>query len=153
MFQIPSWIYNGFLGGSEFKQNPGTFLLKFNGCITIKKNKMKKLFLILFIGILTPVMFGQTKTELKPADLPKPITDFLTKNLKNYTVDKAFKVDSKGVITYDLLLLHGADKAVFIFDKDGKFIKRADRADKDTAKKAQETKAPPTDQKKTEPKK
>jgi len=116
-------------------------------------NKMKKLFLILFIGIFAPVLFGQTKTELKTADLPKPITDFLAKNFKNYTVDKAFKVDSKGVITYDLLLRQGADKAVFIFDKDGKFVKRADRADRDAAKKAQETKTPPADQKKPEPKK
>jgi len=114
---------------------------------------MKKLFLILFIGIFAPVLFGQTKTELKTADLPKPITDFLAKNFKNYTVDKAFKVDSKGVITYDLLLRQGADKAVFIFDKDGKFVKRADRADRDAAKKAQETKTPPADQKKPEPKK
>jgi hypothetical protein len=116
-------------------------------------NKMKKLFLILFIGILSPVVFGQTKTELKPADLPKPITEFITKNVKSFTIDKAFKVDSKGVITYDLLLIHGADKAVFIFDKDGNFIKRADRGDKAAAKKAPETKTQPTDQKKPEPKK
>lgn len=91
---------------------------------------MKKLLLILLMGILAPVVFGQTKTELKTADIPKPITEFLAKNLKNSTVDKAFKVDSKGVITYDLLIAHGADKAVYIFDKDGKFIKRADRASK-----------------------
>ena len=80
--------------------------------------------------MLSPVVFSQTKTELKTSDLPKPITEFLAKNLKNSTIAKAFKVDSKGVITYDLLMAQGADKSVYIFDKDGKFIKRADRASK-----------------------
>jgi hypothetical protein len=102
---------------------------------------MKKLFLILLMGIFAPVVFGQTKTELKTADIPKPITEFLAKNMKSSTIDKAFKVDSKGVITYDILVAHGADKAVFIFDKDGKFIKRADRASKAGAPTGADTKA------------
>lgn len=116
---------------------------------------MKKLLLILFIGILAPVIFGQTKTEMKVADLPKSITDYIAKNIKTYTIDKAFKVDSKGVITYDVLLILGADKAVFIFDKDGKFVKRAERGSKVGMQKAPETKPQPqpADQKKTEPKK
>jgi len=117
--------------------------------------KMKKLLLILFIGILAPVLFGQTKTEMKPADLPKPVTDFIAKNVKTYTIDKAFKVDSKGVITYDVLLANGASKMVFIFDKDGKFVKRAERGSRGGTQKAPETKPQPqpADQKKTEPKK
>ena len=88
---------------------------------------MKKLFFILFIGALAVVTFGQTKTEMKLADLPKPITEYFTKNAKTLTMVKAFKVDSKGVITYDILVAHGADKSVFIFDKDGKFVNRAER--------------------------
>lgn len=96
--------------------------------------KMKKLLLTLFIGILSAVVFGQTKTEMKPADLPKPITDYVAKNVKSFTIDKAFKVDSKGVITYDLLLKNGNDKVVFIFDKDGKFVERAARGEKAGAK-------------------
>ena len=116
---------------------------------------MKKLLFILFIGTLAPVLFGQTKTELKPADLPKPVTDFIAKNVKTYTIDKAFKVDSKGVITYDVLLVYGADKIVFIFDKDGKFVKRAERGSRGGTQKPPETKPQPqpAGQKKTEPKK
>ncbi len=116
---------------------------------------MKKLLLILFIGILAPVIFGQTKTELKPADLPKSVTDFIAKNVKTYTIDKAFKVDSKGVITYDVLLVYGADKIVFIFDKDGKFVKRAEHGSKGGMQKGQEAKPQPqpAEHKKAEPKK
>jgi hypothetical protein len=91
---------------------------------------MKKLVVILFIAIFAPVVFGQTKTEMKVADLSKPITDWVAKNLKAAHIERAFKVDSKGVITYDLLIANGADKSIFIFDKDGKFVKRAERGSK-----------------------
>ena len=118
---------------------------------------MKKFLLLLFVGIFASVVFGQTKTELKPADLPKSVTDFIAKNIKAYTIDKAFKVDSKGVITYDVLILKGADKSVLIFDKDGKFVKRAERGSKGGMLKGQEAKPQPQPQpavqKKAEPKK
>lgn len=114
---------------------------------------MKKLFLILIIGILAPVVFGQTKTEIKLADLPKSVTDFIAKNIKTYTIKKAFKVDSNGVITIDVLLVDGADKIVFIFDKDGKFVKSAGRGSKGGLLKGQEAKPQPAEQKKAEPKK
>jgi hypothetical protein len=91
---------------------------------------MKKLAVILFIVIFAPVAFGQTKTEMKVSDLSKPITDWVAKNLKAAKIERAFKVTDKGVTTYDLLIANGADKSVFIFDKDGKFVKRAERGSK-----------------------
>jgi hypothetical protein len=105
---------------------------------------MKKLIFVLFVGILASVAFGQTKVEMKTADLPKPIKDYFAKNAKTLTIVKAFKVDSKGVITYDILVAHGADKSVFIFDKEGKFVQRAVRSAKGGAQNAVEPK-PQTD--------
>lgn len=112
---------------------------------------MKKLFLFLIIGIFVSAVFAQTKTELRPADLSKPITDFITKNFKAFTIEKAFKVDSKGVITYDVLLVHGPDRGIFIFDKDGKFLKRAERGSLKGMNNAQEAKPQPQPGQKPQP--
>lgn len=122
---------------------------------------MKKLLLIVCIAILAPVAFGQTKTEMKPSELSKTIRDYCAKNFKSLTIERAFKVDSKGVITYDLLLAQGAEKAVFIFDKDGKFLKRAERGTRGGTQIAPATqpqpqpgqKNQPAEPKKSEPKK
>jgi hypothetical protein len=121
---------------------------------------MKKVTLTLIAALFATLIFAQTKTELKSSELPKTITDYLATNVKAYTIYKSFKVDSKGVITYDVIMTKGSDKRMMVFDKDGKFIKKGDQESKealksapDAAPKAQPaTKtAPPTDQKTTQP--
>jgi hypothetical protein len=71
-------------------------------CITThKKSKpMKKVFLTLLVAAFAIVVFGQTKTEIKQNDLPSCISEWMKVNLKGYTIDKAFKVDNSGVISY-----------------------------------------------------
>lgn len=120
---------------------------------------MKRIILMIVVALFATVVFAQTKTELKPTELSKQITDWMTTNVKTYSIVKAFKVDSKGVITYDVMATKGTDKRLFVFDKDGKFVKKGDQETKETFKNTQEkkplppTKAPATQEKKFEPKK
>jgi hypothetical protein len=105
---------------------------------------MKKL--MLFMAVIFAVTFvnAQTKTEVKVSDLQKAITDHITANFAGYTINKAFKVDHKGVITYNVHISKAADKLTLEFDKDGNFVKKMAAQPKPaTAPKAKPTEKAP----------
>ncbi|MDP1622592.1 MAG: hypothetical protein Q8M08_09680 [Bacteroidales bacterium] len=85
---------------------------------------MKKALLIFVFGIFTTIMVAQTKTELKIDELQKPITEYIAKNFMGYSIDKVFKVDAKGVITYDVCVNKDKTHEKLFFDKEGKFLRR-----------------------------
>ncbi|MCK9202928.1 MAG: hypothetical protein M0P58_00650 [Bacteroidales bacterium] len=85
---------------------------------------MKKGFFIILFILFGSLIFAQTKTEIKNSDLQKPIVEYMTKNCSGYSIDKAFKVDSKGIITYDLCISKDKDRNKVTFDKDGKFVRK-----------------------------
>lgn len=61
---------------------------------------MKKVFVTFLVALFATAVLGQTKIEIKPAELPGCLTDWVKTNLKDGTIDKAFKIDNKGVISY-----------------------------------------------------
>ena len=83
---------------------------------------MKKFLLLCLFSVMASVVMAQTKTEVKDSDLQKPIVEYMTKNCLGCKIDKAFKVDSKGTITYDLCVSKGRERSKISFDKDGKFL-------------------------------
>ena len=108
--------------------------------ITLKSILMKKALFIILLGLFGTAVFAQTKTEIKPADLMKPITDYITKNYTGFTIEKAFKVDSKGVMTYDVIVVKEKMKEKLEFDKDGKFLKQMNMSEKPATQPAQQNK-------------
>ena len=85
---------------------------------------MKKAFLVLIFGLFSVVILAQTKTELNTSELQKPITEYISKNFTGYTIVKVFKVDAKGVITYDICISKDKVHEKIFFDKDGKFVRK-----------------------------
>ena len=85
---------------------------------------MKKTLLIFFLVILSAVIFAQTKTELKTSELQKPISEYISKNFTGYSIVKAFKVDAKGIITFDVCVSKDKNHEKLFFDKDGKFERK-----------------------------
>ena len=83
---------------------------------------MKKALLILFFGVFSICIFAQTKTELKSSDLQKPISEYISKNFTGFTIDKVFKVDTKGVITFNVCVSKEKTHEMITFNKDGKFL-------------------------------
>ena len=77
----------------------------------------------LMVALFATVVLGQTRTEVKTADLPKCVPDYLTSHMKGYAIDKAFKMDNKGDITYDVTVIKGKEKHALIFDKACKVLK------------------------------
>lgn len=61
---------------------------------------MKRVFVTFLVALFASAVIGQTKVEIKAADLPSCLTDWVKSNMKDYTADKAFKIDNKGVITF-----------------------------------------------------
>ena len=105
---------------------------------------MKKVILMLVVALFTTVAFAQTKTEMKPKELSKSITDYVAQNMTGYTINKAFKVDSKGVITYNILIVRGTVKHILVFDKEGKFLEKGDHKAKGATQKIDNTQPTPT---------
>jgi hypothetical protein len=107
----------------------------------LKFIKMKRIALVLFLGMAVVFANAQTKTSVKTEDLPKAITDNTAKDFKDFKLERAFKVDTKGVITYQLMMKNDKQFLILTYDAAGKFMK------KDEPKKQTAAPAPKTEQK------
>jgi hypothetical protein len=88
---------------------------------------MKRLFLVVTVALFATIAFSQTRIQIFPKELPKNSTNYITRNYPDYTINKAYKVDTKTVITYEVLIsIPGNPKSaiVLIFDSPGNFIKK-----------------------------
>ena len=62
---------------------------------------MKKLLGTFIIALFATVVLGQSKTEeIKPAVLPTCTADWVKNNLQGFTIDKAYKIENKGEVSY-----------------------------------------------------
>lgn len=85
---------------------------------------MKKVVLTGITLLFLVFAIAQTKTEIKPADLSKGLSAYITKNFPGYGVEKAFKVVNKGVISTEVMVSKGAEKLELTFDKEFKLTKK-----------------------------
>jgi hypothetical protein len=84
---------------------------------------MKKLVFMLAFVMSMIAMNAQTRTAIKVNDLPKAITENLSSQHQGWTASEAFKVDSKGMMTYEVLAKKGTSETMLVYDKDGKYLK------------------------------
>jgi len=85
---------------------------------------MKKTIVLIVAMLFVTFTFSQTKTEIKPTDLSKGISNYITKNFSGFSIDKAFKVDNKSVMSTEVRISKGAEKLALTFDKDLKLTKK-----------------------------
>jgi hypothetical protein len=85
---------------------------------------MKKLMMIFTMFFVVAIVNAQTKTEIKSADLPKAITDNIAKDYAGYNIAKAFKVDTKGTISYRVMVKDAKGELILFYDKDGNFVRK-----------------------------
>lgn len=72
----------------------------------------------------------ETEMEIKVAELPKAVSDYITKNAAGKKIDEASKItDSAGKVTFEAEV----SKVEYIFDANGTFIKKVEpkKAEKD----------------------
>lgn len=82
------------------------------------KKLMTTAFLLFSLGLM-----ALTRTELRISELPKPVTDYISKYYAAYSVSKAFKSDNRGTITYEVCISQGKKNIKLVFDKDSKFLR------------------------------
>jgi hypothetical protein len=109
---------------------------------------MKKIMLMLAAVMFTAMVFAQDKkmTELKISQLPKSVTDFVSKNFQGGTITRAGKIEEKGVVNYVTVIENKGTKHSYIFDSEGKLIGKGDKLAQPAAKppvKTQDAKATP----------
>jgi Protein of unknown function (DUF2874). len=85
---------------------------------------MKKAVVMMVAMLFVTFAFSQTKTEIKPTDLSKGVSTYITKNFSGYGVDKAFKIDNKGAISTEVIVSKGSEKLALTFDKNFKLTKK-----------------------------
>ncbi len=78
---------------------------------------------------------AQTKVMIKSADLPKTIKENLASQFKGWTEGQAYKMDTKGVISYEVMVKKEKNEMILFYDKDGKFMKQEPVAMKPTENK------------------
>ncbi len=99
--------------------------------------------IMLFIGILlagTISLNAQTKSMVKIQDLPKAITQNLETQHKDWKATEAFKVDTKGVITYEIITKKDKNEEMLWYDNNGKFMKQQPYHNERSAMKSSEMK-------------
>ena len=60
---------------------------------------MKKALVTVMVVIFATAVFGQS--EIKPLDAPKCLADWLMQNMDGFKIDKLYKIDKKGEISYE----------------------------------------------------
>ncbi len=84
---------------------------------------MKKFFVIMALVMAVAVVNAQ-RTPVKVTDLPKGITEYVTKDFPGFIIKDATKVVSNNVVNYETVITKGTTKETLLFDNNGKFIKR-----------------------------
>ena len=65
-------------------------------------------------------------TEIKTSQLPKGVSEWVTKNVDGGKITRAGKVEENGVLSYVAMVDMKGQNRAFLFDKDGKFTGKGD---------------------------
>jgi hypothetical protein len=84
---------------------------------------MKKIVFMLAFVMCMVAINAQTRKAVKVNDLPKSISENLSSQHQGWIASEAYKVDTKGVMTYEVFARKGTSETMLVYDKDGKYLK------------------------------
>lgn len=61
----------------------------------------------------------ETETVIKLSELPVEVREAVAKDYSNYKISETAKIESKGVITYEVAVKRGKDKMDLMYDEHG----------------------------------
>lgn len=74
----------------------------------------------------------ETEHEIKVSELPKAVSDYVTKNYAGSKIEEASKITTPdGVVTYEAEVKKGKEEMDLMFDSTGAFIKKEVETEKD----------------------
>ena len=101
---------------------------------------MKKSIILLAAIFAFTIVKAQEKTSMNVDDLSKTITKQIEKSYVGYKTLEAYKIDTKGVTSYEVIVEKAPNKLDLYYDADGKFLKK-EMEKKDPSAKATPAKA------------
>ena len=87
---------------------------------------MKTIVLMISLLLGVSVANAQSRVAIKSNDLPKAITENVSTQHPGYAISNAYRVDEKGVMTYEVFAKKDNDMLRMVYDKDGKFMRMSD---------------------------
>ena len=84
---------------------------------------MKKVFIMMAL-IMAAALVNAQRTPVKVADLPKGISDYISKDYVGFTIKGATKVMANNEISYETIISKGNAQETLLFNKDGSFIRK-----------------------------
>ena len=82
-----------------------------------------------------------TKTSIKISDLSKEIREDISKNYPAYTIKEAYRVDTNGILSYEVIIQQANNRWELYYDNHGKFLRKKEVVSKaDSHKKQSSTK-------------
>lgn len=78
----------------------------------------------MMVMVMAVLAVNAQRTSLKVTDLPKAVTDYVTKDFSGYTINNAAKVMANNVTTYEVTIAKGTTTDILSFDNAGKFLKK-----------------------------
>ena len=85
---------------------------------------MKKIVAFALAVLFVSAVTAQNYSEIKPSQLPKPVTSYLKTTLGTYTLGKVAMTTDNGITKYAASAESKGRKSVYVFDKDGNFLER-----------------------------
>jgi hypothetical protein len=83
---------------------------------------MKKL-LVMMVLVLGALAVNAQRTPVKVSDLPKGVSDSISKEFSGYTIKESSKVVENNVTTYEVVISKGMNQKTLTFDNEGKSLK------------------------------
>jgi hypothetical protein len=65
----------------------------------------------------------ESRNMIKNTELPKAIQDNLAVQFKGWTPTHSYRIDNKGVFSYEVMVKKEANEMKLFYDKDGKFLR------------------------------
>ena len=87
---------------------------------------MKTIVLMISLLLGVSVANAQSRVAMKTSDLPKAITENVSTQHPGYVIGNAYRVDNKGMMTYEVFAKKDNDMLRLVYDKDGKFMRMSD---------------------------
>jgi hypothetical protein len=84
---------------------------------------MKKVVFLFALVMCVYTLQAQTRTAVKLTDLPKAVTENIASQHQGWTALDAFKIDTKSVLTYEVVVKKAESEMNLIYDKNGKYLR------------------------------
>lgn len=86
---------------------------------------MKKTALVITFAIAVAAFVNaQSKVEVKTSDLPKAVTENITKDYSGYAIENAMKVTNNNQSTFEVIIKKGTEKEKLVYNSNGNFLRK-----------------------------